>query len=337
MSKISKIKFFVLIFILFSDFCYAQRIKEGKYGIYIIENLIDSNGDTLNQTDNNGLHQGIFVYFEYEKITNTKWGAYTIGRYIDGIPTGDWKEHHLNGSYAIGKFNTGGLQCGTYNGKYDCKKQGIYKKIGIWKCYNVLGKLIDEIYFDTTETVDQLKNFRDKPFRSLCLTNTKDTILILPKSNVDESNKGDINYLKPLSLNEILDKYGVNYDISYWSVISRWSDKGPIPHIEKEVTYKKMGFTFRFDRDDTLKYFIINSDAKCKIYPNIILGKSTISDLFKTLGKTEIDENYDNSRKYTYFKYGNVLFGVKASSFFGNVPFKNRLHKKVIQRIKIIY
>jgi hypothetical protein len=326
----------ILIHLLLNNISYGQCIDEWRYGFFEIENFIDSNGDTLNQSDSRGYHQGMHVYFEYEKITNTKWGAYTKGRYLDGKPIGDWKEHHLNGSYAVGKFNSG-EECRTINGKFDCKKQGIYKKIGLWKCYNVFGKLIGEVYFDSIKSMDQLKNSIDEPYRSLYLTHIKDTIEIIPVNKIDDYNKSNIISLKPLSLNEVIGKYGTSYHMSYWSVVSRWSDKGPISHIEKEVTYRELGFTFRFHSDDTLKYYIISNKAKCKVYPNIILGKTTVSDLFKSLGESEIDENYDNSRKYTYFKYGDLLFGVKALTLFGNVPFKSRLKKKVIKRIKIIY
>jgi hypothetical protein len=336
MGFISEINSFVFALLFVCKVSIAQCTDENIYGSYIFEGFIDENGDTLNRSDSNGYYQGVHVFFEYEKITNTKWGAYTKGKYINGKPVGDWKEHHLNGSYSIGKFKSG-ISCRTINGKFDCKEQGIYKKIGWWKCYNVFGKLVGEVYFDSTNSIDQLKSIRDKQYRSLYQTTINDTLVIISANKIEYFKQNELTTLKPLSLNDVKEKYGTSYAMSYWSVVSRWSDRGPISHIEKEVTYKNSGYTFRFHNDDTLKYYLIRSPAKCKVFPNVILGKTTLEELFKTLGNSSPDENYDNSRRYTYFQYGDIFFGIKAYSLFGYVPFHKRLRKKIIRQIKIIY
>src|SRR5690606_10655352 len=75
--------------------------------------------------------------------------SYTIGRFSNGLPVGDWTVHCQNGGTSTGQFETGGAEV-TSDGKggWTEKKQGIYAKIGVWKYYDRNNSLIKTLKYE---------------------------------------------------------------------------------------------------------------------------------------------------------------------------------------------
>lgn len=123
---------------------------DGEYSSasYDCAESVTAQGDTINKLDESGFYEGLHLYSANRDCMMNDSTFYIIGSYHHGLPIGEWKEHCKDGNYSIGHYNSG-IQCvSKKEGGMDCKNQGIYAKIGVWKSYSKNGKLVRTVRYD---------------------------------------------------------------------------------------------------------------------------------------------------------------------------------------------
>ncbi|MGZ4056608.1 MAG: hypothetical protein ACXVPU_10425 [Bacteroidia bacterium] len=115
----------------------AQCGREYPSGFYHNSKFITSKGDTLNNRDSSGFYEGMHLYTDNPDNLFGDTNSYVIGKFQNGLPVGDWKDHCKDGTYSVGQYETGaGESSEDGKGGWIIKYQGIYDKIGVWKFYD---------------------------------------------------------------------------------------------------------------------------------------------------------------------------------------------------------
>ena len=332
----------IIILTLLTINSYSQCGGEFDSPIYHRTKFISTDGDTLNQLDSAGLYEGLHVYTDNAKNLFGEKNHFLIGHYHHGLPIGDWKEHCIDGSFYTGHYNCGVEASSDRNGKWIEKKQGIYKKIGVWKYFDNEGNFIKTEIFDSIYSREDLKKSKDKPYLLLAQIQVGDTIIIFPYSERPDKAKGrDTLIINKKTFKEIESIYGNGFKFKSWPTPAGIACVIGGHCILKydtieQIQYTSKGIAFRKDsKSDSINQYIIRSPAKCKISPNIVVGKSTIRDVIKIYGDADWHYYFNKDYCAAYKKYGNLSFGVYCRVNFGKRYIERKLSNRTVKIIKI--
>nr|WP_294858178.1 hypothetical protein [uncultured Fluviicola sp.] len=179
-----------LLFIILSLFVlrnsFGQCDRDYPKVFYHNSNIVTDTGDTINKWDSSGLYEGLHLYTNEPGNLYNDTLSYTIGNFHHGKPVGDWKDHCADGTYAVGVYAHSKETSSDGKGGWITKPQGISNRIGIWKCYDSKGVLLETLLY---ERMSNDGGWTDKKF---LMDSTGKFILI--KYNFNSNNRLDSRF-----------------------------------------------------------------------------------------------------------------------------------------------